>query len=107
MLPEDLQEILEWDTTKLWKTINTIDNVKKEYPTEYKKIKEGVTLKIPIQWITEEWYEEYPHSKKVRVKGYGKYSLQKFMEEKEERDKLMRKIIESEMKTEEPTKPRQ
>lgn len=90
--PED---ILTWETKKLWNTLNAIKNDKENNidKEKYYKIKYGINIECPIWYITEEWYELYPSSKKTKIKGYGKYNLSDFMQEKENRDELMRQEI--------------
>jgi hypothetical protein len=56
-------------------------------------VKEGVIIKVPIQWITKEFYQIYPQNKRVRIRGYGKYPLNKFYEDIDERKKLLRMIL--------------
>jgi hypothetical protein len=91
------EDVLTWETKKLWNTVNTLRNdpdVKlKIEPLDYEQCKYGIRIKCPIWYFTEEWYEIYPSSKKVKITGYGKYDLPDFMQEKEERDNLLRTLI--------------
>lgn len=90
--PED---ILQWETKKLWNTLNSLKNDEDAQLNQenYYSIKHGLRIKIPIWYITEEWYEIYPSSKKVKIQGHGKFWLKDFMQEKEDRDSLMRSEI--------------
>jgi len=85
-------DILSWDTNRLWNEIQLLDN-KEEYTVEISQVKFGDKIKIPIWWIMNEWYEIYPSSARIKIKGYGKYKIWSFMEEKEWRDNLMRNIL--------------
>jgi len=89
------EEIMTWETKKLWNTLNTIknDNDNVVDDTDYKSIKYGINVLCMIWYFTEEWYEIYPSSRKVKIRGYGKYLLKDFMKEKESRDNMMREII--------------
>lgn len=89
------EEVLTWETKKLWNTINTIKNHEDAEinDEEINKTKNGINIECPIWYFTEEWYDIYPSSKKVKIRGHGKYSIKEFMKEKENRDSIMRKII--------------
>jgi hypothetical protein len=91
----NVEEVLTWETKKLWNTLNTLRNDTDNNITEedYFLIKFGNKIKCPIWYFTENWYDIYPSSKRVGVKGHGKFYLKDFMDEKEDRDKLMRSII--------------
>ena len=82
MIQED--EILQWDTEKLWNAINMLDN-KEDYHEEIERIKFGRKVKIPIWYITNEWFEVYPSSAKIKILGYGKFKIWDFMEERIQR----------------------
>jgi hypothetical protein len=90
--PED---VLVWETKKLWNVVKKITHDAEGTISEQDiaSIKMGITMDVPIWYITEEWYEIYPASKKVKVQGFGKFQLVDFMQEKELRDNLMRNII--------------
>ena len=84
--PED---IYTWEIKKLWNTFKTIDRKQNE---DY-IVRHGERIKVPIWYFTEEWYELYPYSHKVKIQGYGKFMISDFMEEKEKREDLMRETI--------------
>lgn len=85
----ETSEILNWNITQLYNYFLTIvENNKIK-----NKIKYGINLQIPIYYITNEYYEIYPQSKKVNIKGFGKIDIDIFMNELEDRENLMRKII--------------
>lgn len=113
-MPETAEELLEWDIKKLWECFKMLmqqeneDGRKmiEEYKEENDKIKNGTIIKIPIYYITNEWYEEYPSSGRVKIYGFGKYMIESFEEEKEKRETLMREIISENMDTGGTTIPR-
>lgn len=100
-LDYDSDLLYEYDLKKLWAVLQTLleqeddegTENKEKYYLEVKQIKEGIDLKIPIWYLTNEWYDLYPSTKRVRVKGHGKISINKFMEEKEARETLIRNIL--------------
>lgn len=92
--------IYEWDTKQLWNAFSTLLNtptengtLKKEYEEEYEKVRYGHKIKIPIYYLTQEWYTQKPYNKAVKIEGYGIYKLTDFMEELEHRENIMRTII--------------
>ena len=90
--PED---VMTWETKKLWNTLNTLKNdLDLNIDMDiYTKCKFGIRIGCPVWYFTEEWYEIYPSSRKVKIVGYGKFWLKDFMQEKEDRDSLMRNLI--------------
>lgn len=100
-------EIYTMTTQQLWALINLLEPEEiKMYEKELQEIKNGITIKIPIMYIIKKHYTEYPESRRISVKGYGKHNLIKFYDETDERDKLMREIILENITEEEPTQPR-
>lgn len=107
-------ELINMNIGELWKLFN--DTLAKEdengrklmetYRNEYHYIKNGIKLRVLIQYLTKQWYEEYPTSKKVSIKGHGKFSLELFLWEKEEREHMMREIISRHLENETLTIPR-
>lgn len=89
------ENVLIWETKKLWNTLNTLKNDPDINIDNklYNKCKFGINIDCTIWYFTEEWYEIYPSSKKVKINGYGKFWLKDFMKEKEDRDSLMRNLI--------------
>lgn len=91
----DEQEIMEMETEKLWNTIQV--KIRSEEinitKTELNTIKEGKKLKFPIYYLTNKWYSVYPETKSIEVDGYGRVDIKEFMEEKEERDAIMRHAL--------------
>lgn len=105
MLAENPEEVLDWNTEKLWNAINLLEN-KEDYKKEISRIRFGTLIKVPIWYIINEWYEVYPSSARIKIMGYGKYKIWDFMEEKELRDSKMRKIIMENIEDDSPTEPR-
>lgn len=111
---ENPDEIYEWDIGKLWNAFQVMLEKEDDEGTEYRTIyyneeilvRKGIRIKIPIQYIINEWYEEYPHTKKIKISGHGKYKLIDFEEEKEERERIMRRIILDNLEDGENTTPR-
>lgn len=93
MIDINPEEVLTWNTTKLWYMFNIIKQNTEIDQDIMEKVKNGINIKIPIWYITEEWYEIYPSTKKVAIKGHGKYELNHFMNEVEERDRIMKETI--------------
>lgn len=103
---ENPEEILEWDTEKLWNAVNIIKQEIGAEPRGYKKAKDGIRIYFPIYYITNKWYETYPSAKRAAIFGYGKVSIQDFMKEIEDRDTIMRNIIMEHIEDDEAIKPR-
>lgn len=95
MIDINPEEVMDWNTTKLWNTLQTLraDEDSSISIEEYEQVKEGVRIKVPIWYITQEWYELYPSSKKMLILGFGKFRISDFMNEKDERDRIMRRLI--------------
>lgn len=94
------QDIYTWDIEKLWNAYNTIieEGTEKDYTKDTETIKNGKWIKIPIYYLTQHWYEEYPSSGKVKIQGHPtKYSLGLFREEIELRESKMRSILKEEL----------
>lgn len=114
MIPLEPHEVLTLDIHSLWNAylilLEEIDAegkpLKEIYEDRTHKIKYGIRLNLPIWYLTKQWYEEYPTSRKVKVVGHGKYPLDKFMEEKEEREQLMREALLDNIDDEGVTTPR-
>lgn len=86
-------EVFNMSINKLWKVFN---NIKEEIEIDknvYYTIKYGKFFKCVIHYLINEWYEIYPNSKKVYIRGYGKINLEVFMEELDYRETLLRKVI--------------
>jgi len=89
------EDVLMWESKKLWNLLKALsqDPEHKVPSKDLEKIKNGFRITVPIWYFTEEWFEIYPASKKVKIVGHGKYNLDDFMKEKEDRDALMRSTI--------------
>lgn len=103
---EDPNEILEWDTEKLWNAVQQIKAELEKTPRGYEKAKNGIRINFPIQYIIKQWYEEYPSTRRAKIIGYGKVNIQELEDEIEERNTIMRQIIIEHTDDEEATKPR-
>ena len=105
MIDTSPEEVLTWDMEKLWNALKQLTE-KEEYKKDKELIKNGIKVKFPIQYIIQEWYKMNPENKRVTVRGYGKWKIDDFMEEIEEREDLMRQIIIEKMEKPEIAKPR-
>lgn len=103
---DDPNEILEWNTEKLWNAVQTIKQEIGERPRGYEEAKNGIRINFPITYIIKQWYEEYPSTRKAKIMGYGKLNITDFEEEIENREAIMRNIIQEHLEDEEPTTPR-
>lgn len=88
----EIENIYSWDIEQLWNWLDSAD-LQKEYPEEYEKVKEGIRIKVPIYWIINDWWKQETHIKKASVDGFGKWELNQFMDEIQERCKIIRQII--------------
>lgn len=86
MLPENPDELLEWDLNKLWNALNQTEETKQKTKD---KAKNGIKLTIPVWYITQEWYNINPSTKTVRILGHGTYKIEDFMQEIEDRKKII------------------
>lgn len=105
---EDTQDIYTKDIKELWNMITELEDeeLDKEDLKLKKIIREGAYMRgIPIQVFTEEWYELHPECKSVIIYGYSTTRILDFIKEKEEREKLMRRLILNNIEKE-ATKPR-
>lgn len=103
---KEQKDIYSMDTETLWNIFLEINEETKEYKKEMDMVRNGINISFPIQYLINEWFEIYPASKRVTIKGYGKFEITKFMEEKEEREKIMRKTIAQEALSKEVEEPR-
>lgn len=106
MKVNDPNEILEWNTEKLWNAVLTIKQEIGKKPRGYDEAKNGIKINFPIHYIINEWYEMYPTTKTAKILGHGKAEITNILEEIEERNTLMRTIIKEHLDDEEPTTPR-
>lgn len=104
---DDPDEVYQWDLTMLYNCAKAMeDDINPKYRKLLQQAKHGIKIKIPIYYITQEWYELYAPGKTVGVQGHGKYNMQEFMDEIEEREKLLRKIILENQGQDDPTEAR-
>ncbi len=110
----DTENIGSLNIRELWNTfivlLDSTDEEGKQYMSyfqqEYSQVKNGINVEFPIHYIIDKWYEEYPSSKRVKILGYGKFSLSNFKEEIEKRETIMRRIILENMNESSLTEPR-
>lgn len=90
---EQTDDVFTWTTQKLWNAVKQIQQETNQYDKEIEKVKMGYLIQIPIWYITQEWYEMYPSTKRIKIYGHGKYEIKDFMEDLEQRETTMRNII--------------
>lgn len=91
---ENLDEIYTWNIKTLWDCLNSADHEElQDYKEEIQLIKNGIDIKVHISYLTEEWYKEYPETKRVSIPAYGKWDLTLFQEELQKRKNFIRRII--------------
>lgn len=87
------EEVYKYSTSTLWimfKELYRQDLIEEE---TYRKVKDGINLFVPIHYILEGWFKRYPQRRNVKIKGYGTTSINKWMDEIEVREEIMRKEI--------------
>lgn len=111
--PTNTEDLLKWDLNELWSCFQTILTYEEEkrgkledvYKEELQNVKEGIKFKIPIWYLTNKWYEEFPAKKGVKVLGYGRYNINEFQQEIEKRKTIMRNVISEESTDTDLTEP--
>lgn len=110
MIPiQDIQEVFEMETEKLYAILEIIkatEKIDKQDQQMINLIENGVTVRIPLLYIMNKWFTPYPSTKKVGIKGYGKIPIQLFYNDKRQRDTLMRELIIKKYDNGEPTEAR-
>lgn len=87
-------EIYSWEIGELWNAINLLEEEEKQDNEEdLEKVKYGIRIRVPIIYLIKGWYEEHPESKRITIKGHGKYDIVEFHDEVDEREAMMRQII--------------
>lgn len=89
------EEILQWNIRQLWSQLLILieEEPKIAKKKEIENIKYGISIRIPIQYLTNEWYDLYPSNKTATVKGYGRHKLLDLLDEIEERETMIRTIL--------------
>lgn len=101
-------DILKMEIAELYDTLKMMQESEdlEEYEEEIREIEEGIDIKIPIIYLTNEWYEPYPSTKRVKVMGFRKYEINEFFKEKSAREAKMRVIILENLGNEHPAEAR-
>lgn len=104
----EIDDVLTWDLSTLWKVLPLLTNeqLSKEDKEIIENVREGISVKIPIYYLTNEWYERFPSSASANVYGHGKIPLKLLVEEIEARETALRKIIISKIDDGSITEPR-
>lgn len=79
----------------------------KEYNETIDLVENGVKIKIPLLYIINNYYKPFPSSKRVLIKGYGRYNIMAFDKEVKYRENLLRQMILNNIDDESPTESRQ
>jgi len=89
-IPEQMLEIINSGDFKMkWMNFRALEPPK----VIMNKVKDGIKIKFPVRVIMDELYEEFPNTKRIRVKGFGMIDYYKFKDEIEERELEMLKYI--------------
>ena len=86
------ENIYNMGFAELWSMFLVYTEGDNSYQEETNLIKFGIDLPIEHIYYSNEWYELFPNKSKVICKN-KKYNLIEFIEEKEKRELIMRKII--------------
>ena len=100
-------DIFEWDIAKLWRmylVLTRTSNINYDKLTQ--TLKYGIKVKIPIYYITNNWFHTFPQTQRAKIIGHNKTGLDELMNEIEERSTIMREIILKEIETTAITIPR-
>lgn len=90
----DIEKLYGMTIEELWEAYNqTIAEDPDNFKETTTKIKEGINIKIPIEYFTKKYYTENPSNKNVNILGYGKVPITKFWEEETDRKTIMRQTI--------------
>lgn len=110
MIPNiEESEIMQMPLEALYSTFRLIcdtEEISDEDILIEKNIKNGIMIKVPIEYILKGWYDERPTYKKVMIKHFGKCDLISFEEEIKKRETLMREFILRWTKQEDPEQTR-
>ena len=86
---ELLDQIPNWDFNTLYEHFELLEPEGKVK----NKVDNGVKMDFPVEIILDQYYEEFPKTKKVRVYGFGTGALYEFKREIRERKKIMLQFI--------------
>lgn len=98
---EEIQQVLAESRTGtqkdkvalLWSLFSEID-YEKGFKKIYDKIKvDGYICEFDIRTIIQGNYEEHPSKRIIEIQGWGRYDIQKYYDEIEERIRIMRHAI--------------
>lgn len=81
----------------LWSVFCSWDG-DEEFEDLKESVKNGFEWEFNIEKVVAGFYEEYPSSDLVHIKGHRKFSLSDFWDEIRKREKIMREIMESQIK---------
>ena len=87
------EELYSMTFKQLYEVLMDISEDNKEAKKVLAKVREGINVKFDIEIILNNYYEEFPLKKSVRVFGYGRINLFTFLREVEERKHLIRTTI--------------
>jgi len=92
----DIERIYGMDIEELYTILRSLVEDNPKLKSVLDKVTAGIKMKFNINWIFKGWYDEFPATHKVRVRGLGLGSLEVFIEEVNSRkDLLIKSIIEN------------
>ena len=89
---EEIEDALKSDITGLWNLLSTLKG-DKEFEEKKEQIKNGINIAFNIEVIVRGYYEEYPDTGNVKIRGYNKTNLYEFWDELREREERMKTIL--------------
>lgn len=93
----DIENLYEWNTAKLWEVFSQLYFEGLVPEQAYFEVKFGCTIDFDIMYITNEWFEVFPSSKRMKMYGHGKLHLKDFDNEVQLRKNVMRDQISKEI----------
>lgn len=90
---EEIENIETWGIAELWNIFRLGEPETDKEHLLKERIKNGFNMNIDIRWIINEWYEAFPKTNTIKIKGFGTRKLDSFLDEKELREDEMRKNI--------------
>ena len=101
-----MNDLYDMNLGQLWNLLQAQpDDIKQVYNQEILDLKRGILTNVPIIYLLNNWFTPYPITRTVGVTGLGKYDIQAFYDDVQERENIIRKII-LEMEDDDPTQER-
>ena len=88
----EIEEALGGGLRKLWGLISTLrGNV--EFERAKSKVQYGISIGFNIEYVIRDHVEEYPDTRRVKIRGYKKTDLDNYWNELRLREMLMKDIL--------------